>query len=103
MNQSLFRFLVALGINLILGLAILSSMTSDIMPGATSTTLIGRCELIRLDTRLQPQYTIVLACPRKDMIRLWPLPVQSPWFEDALDIHMKTDVLYLEYQPVICF
>ena len=31
---------------------------------------------------LQPVYTITLACPRMDMMRLWPLPIQQPWFED---------------------
>ena len=25
---------------------------------------------------------IVLACPRTDLIKVWPLPVQQPWFED---------------------
>jgi hypothetical protein len=26
---------------------------------------------------------LVLACPRTDLIRLWPLPVEYPWFEEA--------------------
>ena len=26
---------------------------------------------------------LVLGCPRTDMIRLWPLPVEYPWFEDT--------------------
>ena len=40
------------------------------------------CELIKFGRVLQPVVTIALACPGVDMIRLWPLPVQQPWFED---------------------
>lgn len=25
---------------------------------------------------------VVLACPHMDMIKLWPLPVEKPWYED---------------------
>ncbi len=28
--------------------------------------------------------SIVLACPHTDLIKVWPLPVQQPWFEDPL-------------------
>lgn len=52
------------------------------MLSATDIPLIARCELIYIDTRLQPVNTLVLACPRMDMFRLWPLPMQHPWFED---------------------
>ena len=34
------------------------------------------------DTRPQPVNTLVLGCPRMDMFRLWPLPIQHTWFED---------------------
>lgn len=27
---------------------------------------------------------LVLACPGQDMLRLWPLPLVQPWFEDAV-------------------
>jgi hypothetical protein len=27
---------------------------------------------------------IILACPHTDLIKLWPLPVQQPWYEDPL-------------------
>jgi hypothetical protein len=91
--RATITFCIALAIGLIVGLLILTSSTNEIMPGATSTALTGRCELIRMDTRLQPQYMIVLACPRKDMIRLWPLPVQNPWFEDALDFYWGVENL----------
>ena len=26
--------------------------------------------------------TLVLTCPRMEMMRLWPLPVEQPWFKD---------------------
>ena len=28
---------------------------------------------------------VALACPGRDLIRVWPLPVTSPWFEDPLE------------------
>ena len=55
---------------------------AEIVKGATEYELIGQCSLIHFDTRLQPIYTLFLACPRTDMIRLWPLPVLQPSFED---------------------
>ena len=53
-----------------------------VVPGATTYWLPMRCELIHFDQRLQPRDTAVLACPGVDMIRLWPLPIVTPWFED---------------------
>jgi len=37
--------------------------------------------MVFIDKRLQPVYTVVLDCPGKDSIRLWPLPVVDPWVE----------------------
>jgi hypothetical protein len=34
---------------------------------------------------LQPRTTVVLACPGKDLVHLWPLPVVDPWFEDWME------------------
>lgn len=56
--------------------------TKEIIPGATSTELPGHCEIIQFSRVLQSAYTIAIACPMKDMIRLWPFPMQNPWFED---------------------
>jgi len=75
-------FFFAFTVSLILSYALPPARTSAILPTATSVELAGRCELILFDTRLQPVNTVVLACPRKDMIRLWPFPGQQPWFED---------------------
>jgi len=35
--------------------------------------------MIFIEKRLQPVYTVLLDCPGKDSIRLWPLPVVDPW------------------------
>jgi hypothetical protein len=43
--------------------------------------LINKCKVIFIDKWLQPAYTVVLDCPGKDSIRLWPLPVVDPWVE----------------------
>jgi len=29
---------------------------------------------------------MVLASPGRDMIKVWPLPVEQPWFSDELDL-----------------
>jgi hypothetical protein len=63
----------------------LVSRIHESIPGATDIPLIARCELIYFDTRLQPVNTLIFGCPRMDMIRLWPLPIQHSWFEDWRD------------------
>jgi hypothetical protein len=50
----------------------------ETVPGATSRPL-GPCSVDWFSERP----ALVLACPRTDMIRLWPLPVEHPWFEDT--------------------
>ena len=39
------------------------------------------CELLFIDKRLQPVYSLLLDCPGKDSIKLRPLPVVDPWVE----------------------
>jgi hypothetical protein len=56
------------------------------LPGVYSTWLPARCRLITFDNPVyQPFYTITLGCPGVDTIRLWPWPVEHPWFEDWHD------------------
>ena len=62
----------------------LASRIEQPVAGATSVKLIAGCSLDVLDTRLQPVFTVALACPRTDYIRLWPLPIKKPWFEDPV-------------------
>jgi len=52
------------------------------IPGAIKIKLLAGCQIELLDTRLQPVFTVVLACPRVDGIRLFPLPVIQPFYED---------------------
>jgi hypothetical protein len=73
--------IMALIIFLFIGTVLIVSGSHESIPGATDIPLIARCKLIYFDTRLQPVNTLVLACPRMDYFRLWPLPFQHPWFE----------------------
>jgi hypothetical protein len=105
-SYTVIAFFISFIISLALGYALLATRTSDIVPGATAIELVGRCQLIFFDTRLQPMNTLVLACPRHDMIRLWPLPVQQPWFEnwwedkpsDDFDIQLRILLEILLYE-----
>ena len=56
--------------------------SSMLIEGALQVKLINRCDLEIYDKPLQPFRTVVISCPRMDMIRVWPLPIQHPWFED---------------------
>lgn len=78
-------FLISFTLTLTLAFGFLWLRTKETIPGAVSTELPGRCEIIQFGIGLQPVYTVALACPRMDMIRLWPLPVQQPWFEDRME------------------
>jgi len=42
--------------------------------------------MVFIDKSLQPVYTVVLDCPGKDSIGLWPLPVVDPWGERRLQV-----------------
>jgi hypothetical protein len=62
----------------------LASRTYQLIPGVTAMKLINGCELDFFhDTSLQPVFTVALACPRVDYIRLWPLPIKQPWSEET--------------------
>ena len=49
----------------------------ETVPGVTSRPL-EPCSVDWFSERP----ALVLVCPRTDMIRLWPLPVKHPWFEE---------------------
>ena len=55
--------------------------TYTIVNGAKSLRLINNCDLIFVDKRLQPVDTVLLDCPGKDSMRLWPLPMVDQWVE----------------------
>ena len=85
MDRRVVIFLATLFLMLSLATIFLVSRIHESIPGANDIPHIVRCELIYFDTRLQPVNTLVLACPRTDYIRLWPLPIKRPWFEDRWD------------------
>ena len=82
MKSNLIVFILSFLITFLLGYGLLTTIVYQPIEGVTVLRLVGRCELELFDTTLQPINTLVLSCPRMDMIRLWPLPVVHPWFED---------------------
>ena len=44
------------------------------------TRPLGPCDVIWFSNRGN---AVVMACPHTDMIKLWPLPVEQPWWEDS--------------------
>jgi len=86
MKRQLLIFSVSFFITISLACGFLRLRTDESFPGVVSTELPGRCEIIQFGRGLQPVYKIVLACPRMDIIRVWPLLVQQPWFEDEFNI-----------------
>ncbi len=68
-----------------LGLAILGVSLVSVrqpVPGIY-TLLAGRCAIDVFSPKVQSQWTIAIACKGVDYIRVWPLPVVKPWFEDG--------------------
>ena len=41
---------------------------------------VGPCDVEWFERR---GGAIILACPHTDLIRLWPLPVEQPWWEHS--------------------
>lgn len=50
--------------------------------GAITVRFAPFCHITTYDKRLQPFFTVTLDCRRVDSIRLWPLPIIYPWYED---------------------
>lgn len=51
----------------------------EVAPGVIARPL-GPCDVEWFQYRAD---TIVLACPHTDLIKIWPLPVEQPWWEDS--------------------
>ena len=86
------KFLLSFFLTLVLGLVVgnwLLNHIEHLLPGATMVGLPFECHIIIIDTRLQPENTIVGGCPRLDGIRLWPLPIEKPWCEDCYEEFWK--------------
>ena len=82
MRTITISFLLTYFVSLFVAKALLTRVDTS-LPGFTSIRLVRGCEVWVFDERLQPEDTVVLACPRMDGVRLWPLPVMSPWAEDG--------------------
>ena len=82
MRRNVVVFVLSFLITFLLGLGLLTIRIYQPIDGVTALRLVGRCQLEYFDTTLQPINTLVLSCPKMDMIRLWPMPVVHPWFED---------------------
>jgi hypothetical protein len=51
----------------------------EIVPGVIARTL-GPCDVSWFENK---GGVLVLGCPHTDAIKLWPLPIEQPWWEDS--------------------
>jgi len=86
MKKLVFRgvvFLISFMVTFVTVYLILGLHVSELIPGADKFTLQGvSCEIWVMDTTIQTTFTVALACPHTDLIRIWPLPVQFEWSDD---------------------
>jgi hypothetical protein len=68
----------------VLLMLLLASRISRYESGVTEIKLVAVCQVEFYDIHTQPVFTTVLACPRIDSIRLWPLPFLRPWYEEPI-------------------
>lgn len=52
----------------------------EVAPGVIARP-IGACDV---EWFKQWGGVIVIACPHTDLIKVWPLPIQQPWYEDLI-------------------
>ncbi len=81
-NQPADRLFAITNVILMVAIFVLAwqALGYELVPGAIVHD-IGPCALDW--HRARP--ALVLACPGQDMLRVWPLPVMSPWFEDPVE------------------
>jgi hypothetical protein len=63
---------------------LLTSRISRHTSGEVVVKLVADCQVELDDIHTQRVFTTVLACPRVDSIRLWPLPFVQPWYEEPI-------------------
>lgn len=75
------RVLGLLVVTILVGLSLhwLVFQSREVVPGVIARPL-GACEVEWFGERGGP---VVLACPHTDLIKLRPLPVVQPWYEDS--------------------
>ena len=83
MNRRVLAWTAIFIVGILLGQLILNLRTDYSIEGARILHLVNRCELWILTKPFYQEKTIALACPRTDLIRLYPLPVVQPWDEDS--------------------
>lgn len=81
---NLIAFLVSFSLVFGSGTIYLASRTTELAPGVTITPNTPACDLVKYSPPIQSVYTIAIACTRKDLIRIWPLPIVTDWTEDLL-------------------
>ena len=75
--------LVTFTITFVICYLIIGLQVSKMMPGAIRVALQSvSCEIWVMDTTIQTTFTVALACPHTDLIRIWPLPVKFEWSDD---------------------
>ena len=72
-------FLVCILAFALLGLHWLVFQAHEVVPGVFSRPF-GPCDV----DYFRDRQALVLACLGVDLIKLWPLPVAHPWFEDPI-------------------
>lgn len=55
------------------------------IPGVALIKIRGGCQVELYDKTTQPAFTMAYSCPGEDTIRLWPLPILQPFYEDWQD------------------
>ena len=65
---------------LLFGLTVWYQTGRERVPGVV-THQIGPCDVDWYGVRP----ALVVACPGRDMIRVWPLPMEQPWWEKSRD------------------
>ncbi len=81
---------------LFLAVGLISYLTgNEIIPGVMEYVLIGRCKVTHYIPTSQSITTITIDCPRVDSIRIWPLPIIHPGFEDWRENNLRPRVWVL--------
>jgi hypothetical protein len=80
-NWKLLQFLFIFALAVFIA-GLIHYRSYEIIDGAVGVELVAGCDIWIISPPLQPVKTAALACPDVDLIRLWPLPVKSPWSED---------------------
>ena len=82
LRDAVILILVIASITFMQAYPIMAHRTFKVADGITAMDLPDNCQIQYYPPPAQRMSTLVLTCPGMDMMRLWPLPVEQPWFED---------------------